>query len=245
MQNYLSKIIILFLIGLFGLTQEAYTQPANGRLQVADSLFSKHQYTQSFDYYQQILHQDQFYSPQMLLKMAFIQEGLRNYTQALYFLHLYHAKYPSRAALRKIEELARAHKLSGYVYSDLDFFETQFHKHYLKLLELMLMAAVIALTVMAINKRKNKPIPGLFKVVFGVYMLFIFYFLNFLDFGKEGIIRQNQVPVMSAPSAGSQWISTTGAGHKVSITSEQDIWYQVKWNGQKAFIRKNNILPLP
>src|SRR5688572_27638649 len=113
MQNYLSKIIILFLFLLLGLRQEAYTQPATGRLQVADSLFSNHQYTQAFDYYQQILHQDEQYSPQMLLKMAFIQEGLRNYTQAIYFLHLYHAKHPSRAALRKIEELARSHKLTG------------------------------------------------------------------------------------------------------------------------------------
>src|SRR5688500_9317335 len=113
MQNYLTKIIILFLLALSVGSQQAYSQPTN-QLQKADSLFAQHQYTEAFKIYQQLLHRQEKYSPQMLLKMAFIQEGLKNYTQALYFLHLYHTKYPSRLALRKIEELARAHKLTGY-----------------------------------------------------------------------------------------------------------------------------------
>jgi uncharacterized protein YgiM (DUF1202 family) len=58
----------------------------------ADSLFEQKKYTESFDLYEQILDEEQLASPKMLLKMAFIKEGLGDYSRALYFLNVYYQK---------------------------------------------------------------------------------------------------------------------------------------------------------
>ena len=32
---------------------------------------------------------------------------------------------------------------------------------------------------------------------------------------------------------------------QISARGEQDIWYEIEWKGEKAYIRKNNVLELP
>ncbi|WP_241739299.1 SH3 domain-containing protein [Pontibacter beigongshangensis] len=228
-----------------GYPESAYSQADNNALQKADALFNKQEYTDAFVMYAHILEKEQHYSPQMLLKMAYIKEGLRDYTGAMYYLHLFYVKQPSRSVLKKMEELAQAHRLSGYEYSDLHFFETQFSKHYMRILELMLIAAVITVTIMVINWRKGHRFSSTFKVGFVLYLLFILYYVNFLNLGDAGIIRNDQVAIMSAPSAGSSWLATASQGHKVPIRGEQDIWYEIRWKGEVAYIRKANVLELP
>ena len=44
----------------------------------------------------------------MLLKMAYIQEGLEQYPEALYYLNLYYNQNPSKKVLAKMETLAEA-----------------------------------------------------------------------------------------------------------------------------------------
>ncbi|WP_460922896.1 SH3 domain-containing protein [Pontibacter brevis] len=207
-------------------------------------MFQKQHYTEAFDLYEQIL-QEQLYSPQMLLKMAYIKEGLRDYTGAMYYLHLFYTKEPSRSVLRKMEELAQAHRLQGYEYNDLQFFKTQFSKHYMRILELMLLAAVVTATVIFFRWRKGHRFSKPFQIGFTLYLLFILYYINFLNLGDAGIIKNNHVAIMSAPSAGGSWLATATEGHKVPIRGEQDIWYEIEWKGQKAFIRKSNLLELP
>lgn len=245
MQNYLTKISVFFSIFFFSIAQEVKSQEYINSIKVADSLFQQHQYTQAFRIYESILNQRQEYSPQMLLKMAYIKEGLRDYPLSMYYLHLYYSKHPSRAVLKKMEEVAQRHRLVGYEYSDWVFFKTQFTKYYMKILELMLIIAVIVITIMAINWHRGHTFTKGFKVFFITYLCFIFYYINYLHFGREGIIRSSRVPVMSAPSAGSQWLTTITQGHKVSLAGESDIWYEIRWRGKKAFIRKNNVIELP
>ncbi|MFD2069119.1 SH3 domain-containing protein [Pontibacter silvestris] len=223
----------------------AYSQEDNFTLNKADSLFQTQHYTDALKLYEQILENDQLYSPQMLLKMAYIKEGLRDYTGAMYYLHLFYTKEPSRSVLRKMEELAQAHRLSGYEYNDLQFFKTQFSKHYMRILELMLILAVVTVTVAALRWRQGYRFSKSFKVGFVVYLLFILYYVNFLNLGDAGIIKNNYVAIMSAPSAGASWLATAKQGHKVPIIGEQDIWYEIKWKGKTAYIRKNNLLELP
>ncbi|PSR54203.1 SH3 domain-containing protein [Adhaeribacter arboris] len=244
MQNtylkYLSIFFVFFVISL----QPTYSQENRNPITIADSLFNQKQYTEALAQYEKILVNQQQYSPSMLLKMAFIKEGLRDYTGTMYYLHLYYSKTPNRAVLRKMEDLAQSHQLTGYEYSDLQFFKTQFNKFYLHLLEGMLLLAVVIITLTTF-RRKNKPISNNFKIGFTLYLAFIFYYINFLDFGQEGIIRYNRIPVMSAPSAGATWLATANQGHKLKLTGEKDIWYEVQWKNQRAYIRKQNILVLP
>ncbi|WP_461490527.1 SH3 domain-containing protein [Pontibacter sp. HJ8] len=226
-------------------TEPVYSQTDNKSLFKADSLFNNQQYVEAFAVYDSLLQHQQVYTPQMLLKMAYIKEGLRDYTGAMYYLHLFYKKQPSRSVLKKMEELGQAHRLSGYEYNDLQFFKTQFSKHYMRILELMLLVAVVTVTVMFVSWRKGHRFSGTFKTGFILYLLFILYYINFLNLGDEGIIKNDQVAIMSAPSAGATWLATATQGHKVPITGEQDIWYEIKWKGQKAYIRKNNLLELP
>ncbi|WP_255474062.1 SH3 domain-containing protein [Pontibacter qinzhouensis] len=225
--------------------EPTYSQPYKFSLDRADSLFQKQEYTDALTIYEQILEQEQHYSPQMLLKMAYIKEGLRDYTSAMYYLHLFYVKQPSRSVLKKMEELAHAHRLTGYEYSDLHFFKTQFSKHYMRMLELMLIAAVVTVTIMFLSWRKGRRFSNTFKIGFTLYLLFILYYVNFLNLGDAGIIKNNHVAIMSAPSAGSAWLATASQGHKVPIRGEQDIWYEIRWKGEVAYIRKTNILELP
>ncbi|RDC63454.1 tetratricopeptide repeat protein [Adhaeribacter pallidiroseus] len=244
MQNSCLKYLTIFFVFFNSFLQPVYCQPTTARVVVADSLFNQKQYLEAFAKYEQILVEDQQYSPTMLLKMAFIKEGLRDYTGAMYYLHLYYAKTPNRTVLRKMEDLAQAHRLTGYEYSDLQFFKTQFRKYYQNILEGLLLVAVVVITF-TLFRHTTKPITNSFKIGFTLYLAFIFYYINYLDFGREGIIRYKQIPVMSAPSAGATWLATANPGQKLQLIGEEDIWYEVRWQKQRAFIRKQNILVLP
>ncbi|MBJ6116733.1 SH3 domain-containing protein [Pontibacter sp. BT310] len=245
MQNLCFKISVFLVVFLLSFFKPAYSQEHKITYAKADSLFQRQHYTEALTLYEQILEKEQRYSPQMLLKMAYIKEGLRDYTGAMYYLHLFYTKQPSRSVLKKMEELAQAHRLSGYEYNDLQFFKTQFSKYYMRILELMLLAAVVTVTVMVVSWRKGHKFTGTFKTGFVLYLLFILYYINFLNLGRGGIIKNDQVAIMSAPSAGANWVATVSQGHKVPVTGEKDIWYEIKWKGETAYIRKNNLLQLP
>ncbi len=245
MQNLWSKISVFLILFLVLSSKPAYSQIDKTTLKKADSLFIKQHYSEALGLYENILQNQQAYSPQMLLKMAYIKEGLRDYTGAMYYLHMFYSKEPSRSTLKKMEELAQAHRLNGYEYNDLQFFKTQFSKYYMRILELMLLFAVVAVTIMFFSWRRGHQFTKQYKIVFTLYLLFLLYYINFLNLGDAGIIKNNHVAIMSAPSAGASWLATATKGHKVPITGEQDIWYEIRWNGDKAYIRKNNLLELP
>jgi hypothetical protein len=245
MQQTGFKIVGFFFSLAFLVSQPALAQDSSQAFVRADSLFAAHQYTEALALYEHVLLQNDQYTPSMLLKMAFIQEGRGDFTGAMYYLHLYYAKHPSRSVLRKMEELAQANGLVGYEYNDLKFFSTQFQKHYMKLLELMMIVAVMTVTLLLLRRWKGRKVSFAALGAYMGFLLFILFYLNILSLGEEGIIRKDQVPVMSAPSAGATWLATASQGHKVNIIGEQDIWYRIKWDGATAYIRKNNILPLP
>lgn len=246
MANYFLKISALFFCLVLGVEQPVYPQEYSNYLPIADSLFRQQQYAQSFALYTKILKEEGKYSPQMLLKMAYTQEAMQNYPATIYYLHLYYDKKPSRAVLKKMEDLAQRQQFVGYEYSDVEFFQTQLQKYYYPILQGMLMLAVGILTIMVIIYRQKKMLPGRpEQILFIGYLLFIFFYLNLLSFGRKGIIWQNNVAIMAAPSPGARWLATATQGHRLELTGERDIWYETEWNGQRAFIRKNNVVELP
>jgi hypothetical protein len=245
MTSITRKIFKLFLILCCLSSQMANAQKPSPTLLQADSLFKQQDYAASFPLYKNILENGGQYSPQMLLKMAYIQEYFQDYTATMYYLHLYYDKTPNRAVLKKMEDLAIRQNYSGYEYSDLEFFQTQFNKRYLDILQGMLMVAVFIFILVVRRKQKHKRFGLGFQVVFLSFLVFILYFINFLSFGRKGIISRDNVAIMSAPAAGSSWIATATAGHKIDLKQERDIWYETEWNGRKAYIRKKNVIELP
>src|SRR5688500_16903409 len=79
----------------------SHAQTSGYRLKTADSLFQAKRYTQSLEHYEEILRQRQ-YTPAMLLKMAYINEGLNQIGSAMYYLNLYHTATGDKSVLRKM-----------------------------------------------------------------------------------------------------------------------------------------------
>jgi len=113
-QNQLSKILILLLLNAGCMNAMAQPVPLNGLLSRADSLFEQQRYIQALSLYETILEKEQVSSPEMFLKMAFIEEGLSNYINTLYYLDCYYKLSLDENALRKMEQVASAHKITGY-----------------------------------------------------------------------------------------------------------------------------------
>lgn len=245
MPNISRKFYWLFYMVWLGVCQPILAQSSNQHMAVADTLFARHRYTQAFSIYERLLEKDQVYSPQMLLKMAYIQEGLKQHTQSMYYLQLYYSKQPSRSVLRKMEEVGLQQHLSGYEYTDWDFFKTQFYKYYPQILEIMLLGAAASLTIIGISWHKKRRLSKTAQAGFLFYLAFLFYFANFLTLGQQGIIKNANVPIMTAPAAGADLVASVRTGHKVNVLGEQDIWYRIEWKDQVAYIRKNNLLLLP
>src|ERR1041385_4283576 len=97
LQTWFLKFIVIITFFFFCQCSNAQSQ----KIIQADSLFRAKQYMQSLEVYQS-LFSEQRYSPAMLLKMAYIQEGLGKIGQTLYYLKLYHVATDDEQALRKI-----------------------------------------------------------------------------------------------------------------------------------------------
>src|SRR5690606_17154239 len=119
MQSSVLKIAVLvtLLAGAFHIPAAAQT--SSYRLYTADSLFRNRQFTQSLQHYESVLANGE-YTPAMLLRMAYINEGLDRPGKTLYYLSMYYQATGDRAALRKMEELARKYNLTGYTVTDAD-----------------------------------------------------------------------------------------------------------------------------
>jgi tetratricopeptide (TPR) repeat protein len=217
-------------------------QVSSYRLSQADSLYNSKQYTQSLEHYQQIL-QHQEYSPAMLLKMAYIEEGLGRIGQALYYLNLYYLATNDKVALQKMEELAEKHRLDGYETSDADV-AFGFYYDYRDQISIALGALSLLLLSIVIFRRRRKLQPaaaGFF--LFTVLILFAAH-LNFGDKHVAGIVGEPNTYLMNGPSAGASVISVIDEGHRVQIVGKKDVWYEIRWNGDIAYIKENSLLPI-
>lgn len=241
MQNRILKFTILFAILVTG--GEGNAQVSSFRLQEADSLFENKRYTQAFEQYQAILDNKE-YSPAMLLKMAYIQEGLNQPGNALYYLNLYHLISNDKAVIQKMEELAQKHNLDGYKSTDLDRV-LLIYKDYRGQITLGLGAIMIFVLSLSFyfKIRKKEPIVGLF-ITASIIAIAFFAHLNFGDRLDTGIIMQPNTYIMSGPSAGATVISVVDEGHRVEVVGKKDVWLKIIWNGTPAYIKEDHLLPI-
>ena len=132
-----------------------HANDVNYLLSNADSLYLKKQYTQSFELYQS-LYTDGRYSPAMLLKMAYIQEGLGHVSLSLYYLNLYYLASGDSQVLNKLQELASKNKLEGYEYSEMNQKIMFTLKKYSLHISGMLAVIVIFLLTIIYRQRKKE-----------------------------------------------------------------------------------------
>lgn len=234
------KILCIAAIVIIYSAVPAQAQTATFRLKTADSLYVAKRYTQSFELYQSILQQGE-YTPAMLLKMAFIQEGLNHIGQAMYYLNLYFIASRDQSALDKMEELASKYGLEGYKTSDADRALSFYHDYHLWISAALASIAILLLSLMFYIslRRKERPVATL--VVLTIFLAAFGVHLYAGDKVSAGIITSPTTYVMTGPSAASSVMEVVSDGNRVKVIGKKDVWLKVKWYDRTGYIREGNL----
>ncbi len=242
-QHQHRKIILLFELLFFSALggQQSYAQTAASRLQEADSLFANQQYTESFKIYEQLYADANMASAAMLLKMAFIQEGLGEYSEALYYLSEYYLMTSDDAAVEKITKLSQEHNLRGYEFTDFDLIQSFIKKNQYIFIYILLAIALVGLTYFVITTKKLKEKPYGFGITYALLLGLLFYLTNFPLVPEHAIITASNTYIMTGPSAGAEVLRVSDKGHRVKVSGQEDVWTKIEWNGETAFVRQDNL----
>ncbi len=238
MQNHFAKkltIIFFFLSGsLFG--QSLYSE-----LKSADSLYINKKYSESYAKYLHIFEQGK-YTPQMLLKMAYVKEGLGEIPEALYYLNVYYVNFPGRNILKKMESLAETKNIEGYEYNDLNYFLYLYYRYKSEIIASLVGILFLFFLGSVTNRVMFNRIPVTSPYLFLFLTALVYVFINYSDLlFYRGIVINEKVMVMNDASAGANVLTTLPKGTRIHIWGDQDIWYKVRWNGSSAYVRKNNL----
>ncbi|WP_245553461.1 SH3 domain-containing protein [Echinicola vietnamensis] len=191
--------------------------------------------------YTDILQNDEAYSPAMLLKMAYITEGMGNYEDASLYLSKYYDHNPSPKVISKIKSLTDQPDLKGYTVSDsAQFFKilTDYQQPITGTLALLL---VVSLIFIFVKKKTHQP---KYLIPSAILILLVFMSNNFLVAPQSGIIKESPTIIMGQPTAAGKFIEKVNPGHRVIIKSSEDMWYKIDWEGQDAYVKKNAVSKL-
>lgn len=234
----LKKTLILF---FFFVIHYCIGQGSEELLTKADNFFEKKKYTDALKIYEQIFEEKKIASDALLHKLAFIHEGLNNYTEALYYLTLYNEYNPSNKTLKHIEDIAHEHRLKGYTHSDKDFIIV-FYKHYgLYILISISLICLYLITIIILKRNQKHKVPKFTFPSIILICFLVFFSFNFTYTNTKAIIIKNQTIIMDSPSAGGKIIDIVSKGHRVELKDKVDIWYKIIWEEEVAYIRENNL----
>ncbi|MBS1506052.1 MAG: hypothetical protein JSS79_05345 [Bacteroidetes bacterium] len=209
------------------------------KLNKADSLFRAKQYTQSIEIYKGALAERK-YSPAMLLKMAYIEEGLGKIGPTLYYLQLYHLASHDDQSLQKMEELASKFNLQGYQNNDASRLSRWFHNG--KMLVLAILSALLVLAAFfSYYQRKNQRQPWLAFVCLVLVSVAILY-VNNSSPATSVIVSADNTFLMDGPSAGAPVATVIGEGNQLEALGREDVWLKVKWMDKVVFVKENAVL---
>ncbi|MGY6546420.1 SH3 domain-containing protein [Arthrospiribacter ruber] len=205
-------------------------------------MFGNQAYQEAYVIYEDLLQNEDAYSPAMLLKMAFIAEGTGDFSKASFYLAKYYDENPNPRVITKIKTLTEQSSLVGYELTDRDRFLkflTDVQSELTAVFAFLLIVSLILLLVY--NKNVIRPkyyLPTIFLLVL------VFVANNFLSGPKTGIVTGSPTLVMDKPTAGGKLIKVVDPGHRVVIKSSKDIWYEVKWGDRKAYVKKESVTRL-
>jgi uncharacterized protein YgiM (DUF1202 family) len=72
----------------------------------------------------------------------------------------------------------------------------------------------------------------------------LFYVVNFGKTYQKGIIIRPDTYLMDGPSSGAKLVAIADMGHRVHVLGKDDVWVKIKWQGNTAYIKENNILQI-
>jgi hypothetical protein len=233
---------ILIICAAILLSQFAHADYVPAQLSRGDSLFAKKQYTQSFELYQGLLQSDR-YSPAMLLKMAYIQEGLGSISLSLYYLNLYYLASGDEQALTKMEELAEKNKLQGYENTETAriFFLIKKYNYYFSA---ALAALVVMLVALQYKRKRNESSTKAYAIPIALVIVLLAIQVNISYESPTAIVTNSNTYLMSGPSAGANVVSLIKEGHKLKIKDKKDVWLKVEWLEKDVYIKEQQVLPV-
>lgn len=234
------KLSIFFLCTLF-LFPEAQAQVTTFRLQQADSLYQARQYTQSLAHYEAILRQNE-YTPAMLLRMAYIKEGLGQVGEALYYLNRYYSVTHDPAAPEKMAALAEKNNLEGYDHSEIDRARA-LYADYRQPIALVLAALAFLCCSLAVYGWRQGRRPFVAASFTCLLVVGLVVQVNYTP-ETQGIITGSQAYLMKGPSPGASLAGVVRDGHRVAVIGRQDVWYKIYWHGEVAYIKAHHLLPV-
>lgn len=243
-QNTKLKLFILFTVSFLTISYTGICEGEKDRLMIADSLFAQKKYTQSFDLYNEIYTSYGKVSPSMLLKMAFVKEGLGDYSNALYYLNLYYLKTYDKKVLKKMENLAEKYHLEGYNYDDAEFFLNLYQKFQIQIDLFVTGLLLVFLGILVYQKRKKGHVSSMTGYVYISLLVVLLLVNNFGRERKQAIISTDNVYLMDGPSPGANVLDVITVGHRVKILGQQDVWVEIEWADKSAYVKEFNLKPL-
>lgn len=236
-QSILKKFITFILFGI--LVNPIFAQ--EDRLKLGDELFQEGQYVQAFEMYDELMNQKNVASPAMLMKMAYIKEGLGQIPEALFYLNMYYLSTSDRKTLDKMEELAEEHDLSGYGAGDLEYFISYYYRFYTEIVLIIAALAFFSFAVLIYRKRKGHQKPVLAGVFLMLFLGLLFFQVNYARDYDKGIIKEQRAYLMSGPSAASKVKEVVKPGHRVKILGYEDVWARIDWRGETAYVKTQHL----
>ena len=232
---FLSFFLFFFVLNVFSRSSEEL-------LKKADSLFQKSKYTESIILYEDLFFNKRMSSAQMLLKMSYIKENLKEYDRSLFYLSTYYTITKKESALKQIQGIANKMGYSGYERSDRDYFLhlVSFYKRNILLFVVSLMFLLFLLHFFIRYKYKHVYMGFLMGHIFlsAVVIFLLLYTLH----EERAVIKENSVYIMNGPSAASSLVDKVSHGHVVKVLDKQDLWSKIIWNGKEVYIKTNYLL---
>ncbi|WP_240485981.1 SH3 domain-containing protein [Anditalea andensis] len=224
------------------ITQIINCQANTKNLNLGDSLFKTQNYKEALEIYENLLHEEQSYTPSMLLKMAFITEGMGDYPKTTLYLSKYYDYNPNQRITNKIKALTEQTNLVGYTVSDGEQFFRLLADQREKITIFLILCLLLSLGfIIKFKERADKPryfVPSI------ILILLIFFSNNFLHTPQRAIITGSPTLIMDQPTAGGNLIKKVDAGHRVKVNSTKDIWYEIEWENRKGYVKKNSLTKL-
>ncbi len=243
MQNSVLKFLTVFCWLIFILLTSLVCKAANDQLSHADSLFRQKRYTQSFELYNNLFESKQ-YTPAMLLKMAYIQEGLNHISQSAYYLNLYYLATQDDDAPDKLEELADKYRLEGYSTSEVDRIFSIYHQNSNRITLGLIAVFIFLLTLIGVQRLRFQAKPYATWTMLLVLSVIFLIHLNYSNGYSKAIIVNNNTYLMDGPSSGASVVSIVRDGHRVNVIGRKDVWLEVQWGQSVAYIKETNLLPV-
>jgi hypothetical protein len=239
MQKHIPNFLLCTILFLTPISTHA--QVSGYRLQKADSLFNAKRYTQALQQYEGIVNNRE-YTPALLLKMAYIHEGLGHIAQTQYFLSLYFQSTHDNSVLEKMSELAKKNKLEGYNdLTDQGRILNLYHQHSAPVTAVLLALLTLLASLILVAKRRSgkRPIPA-----FAAFISVVALLLVHLHYSEEetlSIVMTPNTYLMSGPSAGAEVITILDEGHRFAVTNKKDVWLKVRWREQDAYLKEGTL----